>query len=90
MAFYGDTLTFDMRSLAAGLRPQFSTLGFRWVSDCLCGQAAHLPYTLGSQMPTVRRLLRPHVAGWDSPENGRLRSDPDECSQMLTLILRRC
>jgi len=51
--------------------PQFSTLGLCWLSDRLCGQAAHLPTAHLLQMPTGSDCTRPHVTSWNSPEDGR-------------------
>jgi len=62
MAFYGDTLTFDMRSLAA----KDYALNFQlWVyAGFLIAYAVKLPiFHYGSQMPTVRRLL-PSTCCW--------------------------
>jgi len=43
MAFYGDTVTFDMRSLAVKDYALNFQLWSMLVSDRLCSQAAHLP-----------------------------------------------
>jgi len=75
MAFYGDTVTFDMRSLAVkDYAPQFSTLvyaGFLIAYGQLPIFPLHtwLPDAHGEATAPVHMLL------WNSPEDGRVCSD---------------
>jgi len=78
MAFYGDTVTFDMRSLAVKDYASIFNFGLCWLSDRLQSSCPSSHCTLADAHGSD--CTRPHVTSWNSPEDGRVCSDSHECS----------
>jgi NAD(P)H-quinone oxidoreductase subunit 4 len=82
MGFYGDTVTFDMRSLAVkDYALNFQLWVYAGFPDCLRRLSCRFfPYTPGFQMLMVKQQ-RLCICYWlEFSENGRLCSNSDECS----------